>query len=374
MARAFINNKMLTWARERASLSIEYIALKLKKSPEIIEKWEDGTHDISFTEAQRFSELTHVPFGYLYLDKPINEQLPIPDRRTVGSRDVDISLELKDTLNDIMLKVDWYREYALENNLEPVDLVGKFNANDHYSVLVTEINETLKVTIPPTRGKWEEFLSRLVREIEKNGILVMKNGVVKNNTHRPINVNDFRGLCVADKYSPVIFININDAKSAQLFTLIHELAHLMIGESAISDISHNTDTKEEALCNAVAAEYLVPEYIFSASWKYVDNWTDNIPYMIDLFRVSRWVIARRALTLGFINENEYNSYVSTINEKPEGSGGIYPRTQKSRVSETFARAVVTQALEGKMLLREAQKLTGIRPSKLLDFAQKELGL
>ncbi|HFG8877233.1 TPA: ImmA/IrrE family metallo-endopeptidase [Yersinia enterocolitica] len=374
MARAFINNKMLTWARERASLSPAYIAGKMEKSLEVIEGWEDATLPISFSEAQKYADLTHIPFGCLYLEKPIEENLPIPDRRTVGSRDVDVSLELRDTLNDIMIKVDWYKEYSIENGFEPVELVGKFTSKDSFNILVEEIRQRLNVTIPPKKGKWEDLFSNLIKEIERNGILVMKNGVVKNNTHRPISINDFRGFCIADKYSPAIFINNNDAKSAQLFTLIHELAHLMLGESAISDISHDANTKEEALCNAVAAEYLVPEAIFINNWAKYDQWIDNIPHLTNLFKVSRWVIARRALTLGFINNNEYLAYVAQINDKSPGGGGSYPRTQKGRVSETFAKAVVTQALEGRMLLREAQRLTGIRPSKLFEFAQKELGL
>ncbi|MGV0085912.1 ImmA/IrrE family metallo-endopeptidase [Rahnella aceris] len=374
MARAFINNKMLTWARERASLSTAYVADKMKKSTSTIEEWELGTKEISFAEAQKFADLVHLPFGYLYLDKPAEESLPIPDRRTVGSRDVRVSLELRETLNDIMLKVDWYKEYTLENGLDPVDLVGKFTTTTDYLTLVNELRNRLNVTIPPSKGQWEDLFSSLIKEVERNGVLVMKNGVVKNNTHRPISVNDFRGFCIADKYSPAIFINNNDAKSAQLFTLIHELAHLMLGESAISDLSHNATSQEEALCNSVAAEYLVPEKIFTDNWAKLEDWSENVPHLINVFRVSRWVIARRALTLGLINSDEYVSFVSKINDKSPGGGGSYPRTQKGRVSETFARAVVTQALEGRMLLREAQKLTGIRPSKLYEFAQKELGL
>ncbi|CAI2429215.1 Domain of uncharacterised function (DUF955) [Serratia proteamaculans] len=374
MARAYINNRMLTWARIRAALSVSYVAGKMKKKPEIIEGWEDGSQSITFSEAQKFAELTHVPFGFLYLDNPVEEKLPIPDRRTVGSRDVDVSMELKDTLNDIMAKVEWYKDYAKENYFEPVELVGKFAATDGIHNIVQEIRDKLNVTIPPKKGKWEDLLYLLIKEIERNGVLVMKNGVVKNNTHRPIDVNDFRGFCLADKYSPVIFINNNDAKSAQLFTLIHELAHIMIGESGISDVSHATDSKQEILCNAVAAEYLVPERIFCDNWNNYDDWSENIPHLVNVFRVSRWVIARRALTLGFITEESYVSFVAKINDKSPGGGGSYPRTQKGRVSETFAKAVVTQALEGKILLREAQRLTGIRPSKLLEFAQKELGL
>ncbi|RAH33224.1 XRE family transcriptional regulator [Pantoea agglomerans] len=374
MAQAFINRKMLTWARERANLSVSHVALKMKKTPVLIEKWEEGSHPISFAEAQKFADITHVPFGCLYLDRPSDESLPIPDRRTVGSRDVDVSLELRDTLTDVMIKVDWYKDYSVEAGLDRVELVGKYPKNTPYTILVKELRSCLLVSTPPKSGKWEDFFTKLTKEVERNGILVMKNGVVKNNTHRPISVKDFRGFCVADERAPVIFINNNDAKSAQLFTLIHELAHLMIGESAISDLDHKNKSSEEQLCNAVAAEFLVPETELRKRWNDNLDWEENIQPLTSFFKVSRWVIARRALTLNYISESQYLSYVGKINDKSPGGGGSYPRTQKGRVSETFARAVVTQALEGKLLLREAQKLTGIRPSKINEFAQKELGL
>lgn len=374
MAQAFINKKMLTWARERANLSTTFVALKMKKKPELVEMWENGTHPISFSEAQKFAALTHIPFGCLYLEKQTDESLLIPDRRTVESRNIDVSPELRDTIADVMLKVEWYREYALDNGFGEVELVGRFNKDTNHLVLVKELRDKIKVTIPPKKGSWEKHFSYLIKETERNGILVMKNGVVKNNTHRPISVDDFRGFCIADSLAPLIFINNNDAKSAQMFTLIHELAHLMIGESAIIDLYHKTKSKEEGLCNAVAAEFLVPGAIFKEEWVNYEDWEENIPYLANVFKVSRWVIARRALTLGFINDCKYVDFIQKINDKTSGGGGSYSRNQKGRVSETFAKAVVTQALEGKLLLLEAQKLTGVRPSKLYEFAQKELGL
>lgn len=125
----------------------------------------------------------------------------------------------------------------------------------------------------------------------------------------------------------MIFINNNDAKSAQLFTLIHELSHLMIGESAISDLAYQAKSSEEVLCNAVAAEYLVPESIFKEQWVRTEDWEENIPHLINIFKVSRWVVARRALSLGYIRDDEYLSYVRRINDKTPG-GGVAIREHK----------------------------------------------
>lgn len=374
MAQAFINNNILTWARCRASLSVDYIAEKFKKPVDAIIAWEEGKEPITFAQAQRYANITKIPFGYLYLNTPPEEKLPIPDRRTVGSRNNEISVALKDTISDVLIKQDWYKDYALSNGLPEVELVGKLPPNSNPKKIVATIKEYIDIQIPPTKGKWKDFFSALVKKIESQGILVMRSGVVKSNNTRPISVDDFRGFCIADKIAPVIFINTNDAKAAQIFTLIHELAHLVLGQSAISDLSINSREKEEMICNAAAAEYLTPEVIFLKKWNESLSIEENIDDLRSVFRVSSWVIARRALDLKLISKHEYSQYVSLINEKSTSSGGDYNRNQKVRSSERLTVAVVTQALEGKMLLREAQSLTGIQPNKLYEFAQKEFGL
>ncbi|HCN41010.1 MAG TPA: hypothetical protein DIS95_01145 [Proteus vulgaris] len=374
MTQAFINNNILTWARCRASLSVDYIAEKFKKPVDVIIAWEEGKEPISFAQAQRYANITKIPFGYLYLNTPPEENLPIPDRRTVGSRNNEVSVALKDTISDVLIKQDWYRDYALSNGIPEVELIGKLPPNSHPKQIVATIKEYIDLQIPPTRGKWRDFFSVLVKKIESLGILVMRSGVVKSNNTRPISVDDFRGFCIADKIAPVIFINTNDAKAAQIFTLVHELSHLILGQSAISDLSINSREKEEMICNAVAAEYLTPEIIFLEKWNNSISLEENIDMLRDIFRVSSWVIARRAVDLKLISKHEYTQYVSIINEKSTSSGGDYNRNQKVRTSERLTIAVITQALEGKILLREAQSLTGIQPNKLYAFAQKEFGL
>ncbi|WP_140919053.1 ImmA/IrrE family metallo-endopeptidase [Limnobaculum xujianqingii] len=373
MIQAFINNNILTWARCRASLSVDYIAEKFKKPVDTIIAWEKGNEPISFAQAQRYASITKIPFGYLYLDNPPEEKLPIPDRRTVGGRNNHISIELKDTISDVLVKQDWYREYATSNGLPDVELVGALPSNSKPKEIVVTIKQYIDLQIPPTKGKWKDFFSAMVKKIESQGVLVMRSGVVKSNNTRPISVDDFRGFCIADKIAPVIFINTNDAKAAQLFTLVHEFSHLILGQSAISDLSLNSREKEEMICNAAAAEYLTPENIFLEKWDPNNSIEENIDNLKDIFRVSSWVIARRAEYLKLISKHEYSQFVSKINEKAPSNGGSYNRNQKVRISERLAVAVATQALEGKMLLREAQSLTGIQPNKLYDFARKELG-
>lgn len=375
MGYALINPKMLSWSRTREGLSVHEIARKFNKSEEQIIDWEDGKIALTFGQAQNWAKYTNTAFGFLFLKTPPPvDEIPIPDRRTVSGLNKIISPELRLTLNDVLYKQQWYKSYLEKNNIRINPVFGLFSINDGINAVVMDIRKHIKVDIPPKKGNWEDLFRVLVFKIEDIGILVMRNGVVKNKTTKPLSVKDFRGFCIYDELAPVIFINTNDSKSAQLFTLIHELSHLWINSSSLSNLEELNHDKEELFCNQVASEFLVPSYIFESEWKKVkNNWVERISELVSIFRVSRWVIARKALTLNLISYTEYNDYVSKLNEKKESKGQAdYNTVQKVRVSPTLAKAVASEALSGRMLLRDAQSLIGIKPSKLANFAKKEL--
>jgi Zn-dependent peptidase ImmA (M78 family) len=216
---------------------------------------------------------------------------------------------------DVQRKQDWYRDYLLERGAEPLPYIGKYDANSDPKQIASDITKTLgpEFSERKTPKRQDQFLNYLTEKAEDAGILVMRSGIVGNNTHRSLEVYEFRGFAICDDIAPVIFINGNDAKAAQTFTLIHELAHLWIGQSGISDISlenqiNNKKQNTEKLCNTVAAEVLVPENKFSEKWKVTDSLEDNAFRLAEYFRVSNVVIARRAFDLGLIERSEYSKY------------------------------------------------------------------
>ncbi|MGN2393362.1 ImmA/IrrE family metallo-endopeptidase, partial [Pelomicrobium sp. G1] len=117
---------------------------------------------------------------------------------------------------------------------------------------------------------WEAAVLELRRRIEDIGVLVVVNGVVGNNTHRKLDVEEFRGFALADPYAPLIFVNGADAKSAQMFTLAHELAHLWLGPAGEGLSGYDKilqgDHRVERFCDRAAAEFLVPGREFKAHW------------------------------------------------------------------------------------------------------------
>lgn len=379
MSTANINTDMLTWARERSGIPLPEFAEKCGVSEKRLMAWEFGEETMTFNQAMRYAEKAHIPFGYLYLATPPHEDLPIPDLRTTGGQGVSRpSAELIDLIKLMLQRQEWYREYLKQHLAEPNTVAASFDIANGTAAIVSDMRSKLEVGNHPDRGNWEDYYRLLVNRIESLGILVMRQGNLGHHS-RPLRVDEFRGFAIVDEYAPIIFVNHADAPGARLFTLIHELCHIWIGQSGISDSDTQTHRQEEIFCNAVAAEFLVPTNEFRQRWQpQLDDWRDNLPALETYFHVSKWVLARRALTLNMITQEEYTDYIraqqDAYKKQNDGGGPTYYQTKKAQISQLFSKAVVTQALSGQLLLREASHLLGgIKPGKIALFA-KELGV
>ncbi|EGR0711324.1 TPA: ImmA/IrrE family metallo-endopeptidase [Vibrio alginolyticus] len=373
--QALVNPEILSWARIRAGLSEVMLAKKLKVQSDKILNWEAGTLKPTFKQAQNIAKVTHIPFGYLYLPKPPVEKLPIPDLRTLDSAELDApSPALRETLQLTMKKQDWFKEYLKDRNEEPLKFVGSLSIKSDVKEAVKLIRETLGAAQPQT-GDWEEYQRTLIDKIESIGVIVLRSGIVGNNTHRKLSVNEFRGFAICDEYAPVIFINSADAPTARLFTLIHELAHLWIGQSGVSNtITATSHRHEEMFCNAVAGEFLVPEELLKSSWNAEFKLEDNIRKIATATHVSKFVVIRRALDCHLVDRETYNRfYLNELKEfrkkSTSGSGDYYQNT-KAKNSKMLSRAVIGEALSGRMLLRDAGSILGVSPSNLKTYARK----
>jgi Zn-dependent peptidase ImmA (M78 family)/DNA-binding XRE family transcriptional regulator len=377
MPEALITPQMLAWSRARAGLSPAELARKIGIQEDRLLSWEAGEAAPTFRQAQRLARSAQVPFGFLYLNEPPTDGLPFPDMRTVGDQPTpQISLALRETIKEVWQRQLWYREYQQERDADPVGVIGKADLTAAPDAVVADIRGTLNIEFPPRFARASDYLRDLVGRIEALGVLVMRNSVVSNKTKQPLNVNDFRGFAIADPLAPVIFINTADAPGAQLFTLMHELTHIWLGKSAISDGDPATRSELERFCNAVAAEFLVPADALLARWHEEIAWESDLPQLAADLHASQWAIARRAHDLGLVNDDDYRGYVrrrlSEPNTKPTGGAVPYGRVQKTRIGARFASAVAEEALSGRLLLRDAHRLTGIRPEKMSEFVRKEL--
>ncbi|MDQ3203482.1 MAG: XRE family transcriptional regulator [Pseudomonadota bacterium] len=371
---ALVNPSLLRWSRERAGLSTEQVAKKLPVKPDRVQEWEAGETKPTFLQAQKWASLAHIPFGFLFLQQPPVEQLPLPDLRTVGGiAPQRPSLGLLDTVRDAMRKQDWYLEYLQNQERQPLAFVGRFSSRSRVAEVVDDIRRTLGVNPDTARLDYDKYSRALIDAAEMAGILVMRSGIALGNTHRKLEVSEFRGFAISNTYAPVVFVNSSDAPSARLFTLLHELAHIWIGSSGVSDGSTADGRHEERFCNAVAGEFLAPEAQFRAIWNVDVNWEDNLAPLATRFHISKLAIGRRALDLGYISQAQYGAYYRAIlmafqNEK--GGAGNYYRNATAKNSPRLSKAVLIEAISGRMLLRDAGHLLGVQPAKLRTLASR----
>ncbi|MCB0641895.1 MAG: ImmA/IrrE family metallo-endopeptidase, partial [Phaeodactylibacter sp.] len=341
---------MMRWARERAGLRLEDLALSLQTNSATVEAWETDEKDPTFRQAQQLAKRLSIPFGYLYLSKPPTPALSIPDLRTVGNENLQqYSLDFRAVLGDTLRKQNWYREKLEAEGVPPLPFVGQFTLEDDYRAVVDHINQTLKLddTFRRSCSSWEDFLSKLIDRVEEAGVLVLRSGVVRNNNQRKLDVQEFRGFVRSDQLVPVIFINNNDAKSAQIFTLVHELAHVWLGASGVSnpDLSGQNRGRLleiERFCNRVAAELLVPEAEFKAQWDDLRTIPENTNRLSRHFRVSPLVLLIRAGHFQLIAPEDFRAHyprLSARRKKPDAASGNFNNTLPVRHSKKLTREI-----------------------------------
>ncbi len=218
---------------------------------------------------------------------------------------------------------------------------------------------------------WTEAISRFIEHTDSIGVLVMVSGIVGSNTRRKLKPDEFRGFALTDSHAPLIFINGADTKAAQMFTLAHELAHIWLGRSALSDPSPITELTDriELWCNRVAAELLVPINVIRNEYHRDADLHGEMNRLARRFKVSTLVILRRIHDCGGITRAQlwktYEEELERLRAIPRGSGGDFYNTQAVRTGKRFTRALVSSTLEGHALHRDAFRLLGF--SKLSTF-------
>ncbi|CAI1880724.1 Domain of uncharacterised function (DUF955) [Serratia fonticola] len=345
------------------------IGVKVEK----VISWEDGNANPTFAQAQKLANKLHIPFAYFFLPQPPVEPVPLPDLRTIRNYELqNASIDMLDTIRSVIRKQEWYKDYLIDQEAQPLPFIGSYSLKDHPVNVAENIRDVLGLNNLNPRGlTWEEYQRKIVDAAENAGILVMRSGIVGNNTHRPLNVDEFRGFAISDPYAPVVFINLTDAPAARLFTLLHEIAHLWIGESGISSASANEERREEQFCNAVAGEFLASERLMHAHWDREKSLGQNAADLAKMLHVSRYVIARRAYDLGFIDVQAYNEYYQALMAEfraKSGGGGNFYAIAQNKNSARFSRAILNEALSGRVLLRDAGRLLGVAPAKLRKYA------
>lgn len=375
---------VLRWAAQRAHLSDDDLSRRFPKwSLWISEETEEKP---TLRQLEDFARLTHTAFGYFFLPEPPKVELPVPDFRTVRDELLtEPSSDLLDTIYLCQQRQDWYRDYARVQSQPPLAFIGSAKLEQSPDAVANAIRQTLTLSAGERQAipDWETALRQLIRKAEDAGILVMASSVVGSNSHRHLDVGEFRGFVLADDLAPLIFLNGADSKSAQMFTLGHELAHLWLGTSGVTDTQAGQvpTQRTERWCNRVAAEFLMPLQALRSTYQSDTTIADEIQRLARLFKVSTLVALRRLFDAGYIDQatlwrqyRQEEARLRELKERRQASGGDPYRTIPARASKRFARAIVSSALEGMTSFSEANRLLGVRKSATFDRLASELGM
>lgn len=374
-SRVNVAPELFRWAVERSGRNAEDLA----KFP--LQAWEAGTASPTMRQLEDFARATYTPVGFLFLEEPPQEVVPIPDFRTFDDAGVRrASPNLLDTIYACERRQAWFREFAEAHGSDRVELVGSLSLDTPVAQAARSLRDDLGFGLDRRAEfrNWTAALGGLIEHAEDAGVLVMINGVVGSNTQRRLDPKEFRGFALADDLAPVVFINGADTKAAQIFTLAHELAHISLGESAVSrpDLAQLDDTeRSERWCNQVAAELLVPEASLRSVYDPSDDLTTELDRLATFYKVSTLVVLRRIAEVGLLDRAEYRDaygaelqrVIALADERTPG--GNFYNTTPVRVSKRFARALISDTLEGRTSHRDAFRLLG---SKKLSAFQ-ELG-
>ncbi len=359
--RVEINKNIYIWAIKESKKDFGEIKHKFKD----IEAWISQDKYPTFGQVKKLAGFLKVPLGYMFLDEPPKTDIIQSEFRTIGNKMPEISKDLKDTLYSIGRKRDWLNEYRSENGwkkLIPDDFNGLSNKDiNTVCVNAKEFIDLDEFWYKKYRDADPAF--KYLREaLEGHGITVMQNGVVGSNTHRKLNINEFRGFLLYDDIAPIIFINNNDSANGKIFTLIHEYIHFLLAEDDIfKDEDAEIDNGNEKRINKITAEFLMPASHIEKLWDDNGLQMEQIEDLSKVFHVSPIALAiklrdMKKIDQQLVNEIEQHTKSSLEKEANTESGGDYYKTSRSRFGDNFLSTIIQGAESGDISYTHAFKL------------------
>ena len=343
-------------------------------APDVLDQlsaWKTGEKQPTLKQLEAMSRKTRIPFGYFLLQTPPDEDIALAEYRTIGSkRRQKPSRELIDILDQMTAIQDWMRNELRREQSDALPFVGCCSLHDYATEIAQRIRDALALKTNWYReGKnAEDNFNHLRNTLAQHGLLIFTGGKVGANTHRPLDVKEFRAFTLVDAYAPLIFINTTDTANGRLFSLLHETVHVWLGKNSLFNNSEWSDEHVSLLeqkCNAVAAELLVPAADFSEIWESSIPVEDMIERAARHFRCSESVILRRAYEMKRIPRDVYARMLALQKErwehakaqKKKSSGGDFYNTLLSNLDHRFLAALERSVIQGNTQDTDAYRLT-----------------
>ncbi len=367
-----ITPEVLLWARETAGMSPEDVAGKLKVksvSAETVAEWESGGSAPTYPQLERIAKMLRRPIAVFFFPSPPAEPGPKEKFRSLPEGYAEETpTRMRFLVRDGLFMQINLRELLGEVNPSEKKIFEDIKANDNVSVarLAARVREYMGISLQ-NQFAWDsddDALKAWRRALEECGLWIFKDAFGEEG---------YCGFCLHDKQFPVIYVNNSRPKTRQIFTLFHELAHLLRGkggvdmrQSAMPELS-NPYRREEVFCNAFAGAMLVPDRGFPADVRNPDD--RHVEGLANKYKVSREVILRRYRDKNLVTSEEYQNRVTAWSDKrppknqPPG-GGDYYATLRSYLGEKYLRAAFQQYHRQKINKRELAEYLGVKTQSL----------
>jgi Zn-dependent peptidase ImmA (M78 family) len=304
--KAYITPNVLKWARESARMTEETAAAKLPKlTVEKLKEWENGISQPTIRQAQILAKAYKRPFALFFLPEVPRDFQPLQDFRKSGSKELTTSSIF--IIREIQQKQAWISEVYSENNEEKLPFVGKFSVKSNPKDVANDILVTLSIN--PAKYKTDNPIREWINAAESNGIFVSRTSFI--HSKMKLDSDELQGFAIADHFAPFVFVNSDDWNAPQLFTLVHELAHIWIAATGISnEIEPEISNRDkfnpiELFCNEVAANALIPGEIMLSIDSSVFKNSQDIFKTAKNLGVSSFAFLVRALNLQLVSDTEY---------------------------------------------------------------------
>ncbi|KLI43984.1 hypothetical protein SZ52_02640 [Brachyspira hyodysenteriae] len=377
-----INGAILKWARECVNLSIEEAVLKTKLKSltnDDLLQFENGEKFPKINVAKNLAKIYGINLAVLYMPRiPKNIQPKINDFRQITNK---LSRNAVLLIRKLVYHQEWLKEYLVSNGYKELDFVGMI------SIKNTSVKETVKIienklNVQVNYNKDSKFnFNEIKKSLENKNIFVSIANSHNGNVKSKVEVQEIRGFAIADKIVPFIFINSSDSDNAKLFTLIHELVHILIGETGISNIySNDTKNKVEVYCNKVASELLIPDKIFIKYWEEYkeDNIENKILKLSKQFPSSQLAIIVKARSLKYIDEDIFYKFFNKFSNKKfiknddKKGGADYYKTIDKLNTKKFANYVLEAYHDNEITLRDVYDLLSVKSNNLKKYIDRTL--
>jgi len=379
---AGVQPEVMRWARQSIGLSVSDVALRLKRPAEEIEAWEAGDAFPSYPQLEKLAyQIYKRPLAVFFLPSPPEEASPTREFRTLPT----------DELLTLAVDTHLHIRHAHAFQLALKELFGARNPSEHCiwqesslsragSIVgqAASVRDYLGITLDEqTRWKDDEHaLKKWRKAIEDKGVFIFKESFEQK---------DISGFCLVDSQFPVVYLNNSTTKTRQTFSLLHELAHLLLSVNGLSKFDQryverlpDQEKQTEQFCNAIAAEILIPSPDFQIQAKQfpADIERASEQQLSDLaarYGVSREAVLRRFLDQDRVTAAFYERKATAwAAQQKKGTGGDWYASKNAYLSDRFAREVVSRHYKNQLSVNQAADMLGIKPKNFAGLEQRIL--